>query len=331
MQTSPRVQPTPEQLAWFREQGIEFSVIDGSTEESLVAGAQGADGLVVVMENITRSVLEQLPTVRSAVRFGIGFDTIDVDAAAELGVQVSNVPDANYREVAVHALSMALTLTRRLPAWDRAVKQDGWADMSVGSGIHRPDDQVFGLIGLGRIGGRVAAAAKTIGYRVQAFDPYTTPERATELGVDLVSLDDVISTSDVLSLHVPLTPETRSMIDADALARMPRGSVLVNVSRGGLVDEQALAEALGRGHLAGAGIDVFAREPLGASPLRSIDTALLSPHAAHLSAESFDETRQKAYDEVVRVAGGGVPRSPVNSPATRSAGPRTARQPFQNS
>jgi D-3-phosphoglycerate dehydrogenase / 2-oxoglutarate reductase len=320
VQTSPLVQPTDEDLARFAAAGVELAIVDGSDEASLVAGAEGADGLVVLMEDITRPVLEQLPTVRSVVRFGIGYDTIDVPAATDLGVQVSNVPDANYREVAVHAVSMALALARRLPAWDRALKQDGWAGMGVGAGIRRPDDQTVGLIGIGRIGGRVATALRAVGYRVQAFDPYTTPEHAAELGVSLTTLDEVLTGSDILSLHVPLTDETRGIIDAAALARMREGSILVNVSRGGLVDEHALADALTSGHLAGAGIDVFEHEPVEpTNPLLRCDTALLSPHAAHLSAESFTETRTKVYEEVLRVIGGEAPRSPVNQPRLRSA------------
>ena len=272
----------------------------------------------MLAEDISRPVIERLERCRSIVRFGIGYDTIDVVAATQHGVQVSNVPDANYREVAVHAFAMALSLCRRLPMWDRAMKADGWAPMAAGGDVRRPDDQVFGLLGVGRIGGRVATMARAAGYRVQAHDPYTTPQRAADLGVELVDLDRALTGSDVLSLHVPLTDETRRLLDGPAIARMRPGSVLVNVSRGGLVDEAALADALRSGHLAGAGIDVFEHEPLEeGNPLRDCPTAILSPHAAHLSRESFAETRRKTFEESARVLRGEAPRSAVNRPVLR--------------
>jgi phosphoglycerate dehydrogenase-like enzyme len=307
-------------LAAFNGMDVEFVAIDGSSEQQLIDGTHDADALIVVMEDISATVISHLEHCRSISRLGIGYDTIDVPAATEHGVWVTNVPDANYREVAVHAMAMALALTRKLPTWDAAMKTEGWAPFTLGAGIRRPDDQLFGLIGIGRIGQRVAAMAAAAGYRVQAYDPILTEERARELGIDLVTLDQAIATSNVLSLHVPLTDSTRGMIDADAIAQMPAGSVLVNVSRGGLVDEAALATALENGHLAGAGIDVFVNEPLEAgNPLLTAPRILLSPHAAHYSAESFDETRQKVFDEAARVLLGEPPRYPVNSLADESS------------
>jgi D-3-phosphoglycerate dehydrogenase len=318
--TSTLLSVGPEDLAAFDGLDVDFEAIDGTDRATLLEGTRDADALLVVMEDIDAGVIANLEHCRSITRFGIGYDTIDVPAATAAGIWVTNVPDANYREVAVHAVAMALSLTRRLPAWDRAMRADGWADMAVGTGVRRPDDQVFGLLGLGRIGARVATMAKAIGYRVIAFDPVLDDARAEELGVESVDRDTVIETADVVSLHVPLLESTRRMIDADALARMKPGSVLVNVSRGGLVDEQALADALRSGHLAGAGIDVFEHEPTEqGNPLLGVDTAVLSPHAAHLSAESFAETRRKVFEEAARVLGGGAPRYPVNAPVVPAA------------
>lgn len=307
---------TDEDRAAFAGLEVELVAIDGSTQELLIAGAHDADALVVVTEHISRPVIEALPNCKSISRLGIGYDTIDVEAATEHGIVVTNVPDANYREVATHTIAMALALTRKLPAWDRALKTGGWATFALGRGIRRPDDQVFGLVGLGRIGGRVAAIAQEIGYSVQAYDPALTVERAEELGVRLATFDEVVATSDVLSLHVPLMPSTRGLMNAEIIARMPQGAILLNVSRGGLIDEQALADALGSGHLAGAGLDVFEHEPLEAnSPLLTQENALLSPHVAYYSVEAFNETRQKAYADAALVLAGLAPHYPVNHPS----------------
>ncbi|SDH57240.1 C-terminal binding protein [Agrococcus jejuensis] len=291
---------------------VEFVEIDGTTEEGLLAGTADADALLVLGEHITRPVIERLTRCRSIVRFGIGYDTLDVEAATEHGIWVSNVPDANYREVAVHAIALALAVQRRLPALDAGMRADGWAS-SFAPGVHRPDDQVFGLWGIGRIGRRVAAMAKAIGYRVIAHDPVLTPEVADELGVELVDRDALLARSNILSLHVPLLDSTRNMLDRDAIAALQLGSIVVNVSRGGLIDEHALAEALQSGHLFGAGIDAFLHEPTEAgNPLLACENAILTPHAAHWSEESLAETKRKVVEEAARILRGEQPRSAVN-------------------
>lgn len=299
--------------AHFAGMDVELTQIDGGDRATLLAGTRDADALLVLMEDIDAEVIANLEHCRSITRFGIGYDTIDVDAATAAGIWVTNVPDANYREVAVHAMAMILALTRRLPQWDRAMRADRWAPMSVGAGVRRPDDQTLGLVGMGRIGGRVATMARAVGYAVQVHDPYLTPERAAEAGVTLVDLDTVLATSDIVSVHVPLSHETRGIIGTAAIERMRPSAILVNVSRGGLVDEHALAAALQEGRLAGAGIDVWEHEPVEeGNPLLACDTALLSPHAAHLSQESFAETRRKVFEEAARVLSGEAPRYPVN-------------------
>jgi len=300
---------------------VEFVEIDGTTEEGLLAGTTDADALLVINEQISRPVIERLARCRSIVRFGIGFDTIDVGAATEHGIWVSNVPDANYREVAVHAIALALAVQRRLPALDAGMKSTGWSS-SFAPGVRRPDVQTFGLYGLGRIGRRVATMAQAMGYRVIAHDPVLTPEVAAELAVELVDRDALLARSNILSLHVPLTESTRNIIDRDALAAMPAGAVLVNVSRGGLIDEQALADALHSGHLFGAGIDAFAHEPTeDGNPLLACESAILTPHAAHWSEESFAETKRKVAEEAARILRGEQPRSAVNVPLERVSAP----------
>jgi len=310
--TSIRVPVSDADLAQFDGEEVEVEIIDGTDEDALLEATRDADAILVLVENITRRVIDNMLHCRSITRFGIGYDSVDVEAATERGIWVTNVPDANYREVAVHAIALALSIGRRLPALDRGIREDGWANSLV-PGVHRPDVQTFGLLGMGRIGRRVAEMAKAIGFTVIVSDPVITVEDAAAIGVDLVGKEELIARSDVLSLHVPLLPSTRGIIDAAALAAMKPGSILLNVSRGGLVDESALAEALRSGHLFGAGIDSFEQEPLEAdSPLRELDSVILTPHAAHWSEESWEETRTKAFADVARVLRGEDPRTPVN-------------------
>jgi len=291
---------------------VDFQVLDETNEAALLTGTAEANALIVVEENINRTVIEGLTRCRTIARCGIGFDTIDLDAATEHGIWVSNVPDANYREVAVHAIALALAVQRRLPALDAGMRSSGWANWFV-PGVHRPDVQTFGLYGLGRIGTRVATIAASLGYTVIAHDPALTPRDAETLGVRLVDRNDLLARSDVLSLHVPLHESTRNLIDRDALALMKPGSVIVNVSRGGLIDEDALADALRSGHLFGAGIDVFATEPVDAdNPLLACETAILTPHAAHWSEESLAELKRKVLEESARILRGEAPLSAVN-------------------
>ncbi|MCP9953587.1 C-terminal binding protein [Actinomadura madurae] len=310
--TSTLVSFDEEDLRAYDGLDIDFEVVDGTSEAALVANTADADGLIVVSEGISRKVIEGLTRCRTIVRCGIGVDTVDLDAAAEHGIWVSNVPDANYREVAVHAIALTLAVQRRLPALDAGMRASGWADWFV-PGVHRPDVQTFGLYGLGRIGRRVAEIAASLGYAVIAYDPAIEPHEGDELGVALVDRFHLLTRSDVLSLHVPLLESTRNLIDRDALALMKKGSVLVNVSRGGLIDEDALADALRSGHLFGAGIDVFATEPVSTdNPLLACETAILTPHAAHWSEESLAELKQKALEESARILRGEAPRNAVN-------------------
>lgn len=301
-------------VAPLRDAGIELEAVDGRDRRVLLEGIRDADALLVVGEQIDAEAIGELRHCRSITRFGVGVDTVDLSAAAERGIWVTNVPDANYREVAVHAITLALAVSRRLPPLDRGVRRDGWA-ASVVPGVHRPDGQTFGVVGLGRIGRRTAEMAQAIGYRVIAHDPAVPAESVVELGVEPRTLDEVIAGSDILSLHVPLLDSTRGLLDARAIATMRRGAIVINVSRGGLIDEAALAAALSEGRLFGAGLDAFENEPLEeSSPLRGLDSVILTPHAGHWSEESWSETKRKAVADVVRVLTGKRPRYPVNDP-----------------
>jgi D-3-phosphoglycerate dehydrogenase / 2-oxoglutarate reductase len=223
------------------------------------------------------------------VRYGIGYDNIDVRAAARLGVPVSIVPDASTEEVASHAFALGLALARRIPAGQTAIAQGAWAG-AVPADLPVLSDLEIGIVGMGRIGRLVAGWWHAVGARVRAYDPV-----ATFTDIDAAPLETVLRDSDLVSLHVPLTDGTRHMIDAAEIEAMRHGAVVVNVSRGGLIDESALAEALAAGRLAGAGLDVFEHEPLAADhPLRAAPNAILTPHSAWKSRASLAALQEGA-------------------------------------
>ncbi|MBO0679054.1 C-terminal binding protein [Mycolicibacterium sp. S2-37] len=310
--TNPAMTPPDAVTAPLREIADIVTVPDGSAE-ALLEAARYADALIVAVEPIRAPLIAELRRCRLIHRCGIGTDVVDIEAATRKGIQVTNVPDANFHEVAAHAMALILALTRRLVAWDANVRAGKFGDGRLGMSLHRPDVQTVGLIGLGRIGRRVAAAARAVGFSVIAYDPAISADDAAALDVTLADTDDVIASADVLSLHVPLTDATRHLLDAAALSRMKRGAFVINVSRGGLIDEAALAEAVASKKLGGAGIDTFEIEPLPAdSPLLGVDGILLSPHAAHWSRESLGETMVKSFAEVARVLRGEAPHHPVN-------------------
>jgi D-3-phosphoglycerate dehydrogenase len=302
----------------FSGMDVDFTMLDAHTPEELVRISRDADAIITLGEPFTRAVIDQLDRCRSITRFGIGVDNVDIGAATDRGIWVTNVPDANYREVAVHTIALALSLTRRVGALNRSMHETGRATLALAQGTRRPDEQTFGLVGLGRIGRRVADMAKSIGYRVIAADPFAV----NGSGVELVPFDLVVEQADILSLHVPLTDETRNFVDSAVIERMRPGSVLINVSRGGLVDETALGLALREGHLAGAGIDAYVGEPgpiPDSSPLRGLEQVLLTPHSAHYSEDSFAETKMKALADVARVLRGEQPAYPVNEIAVTTS------------
>lgn len=300
--------------ALFDGMDITFDEITSLTEAELISNCEGASALLVLREPITAKVLDALPDLRVIGRFGVGLDSIDVQAATDRGVIVTNVPDSNITEVATHAIAMAMALTRRLHRYDRSIRSGAWDFEGPGAGIRRASTQVFGVIGLGKIGQRVAASARAIGFNVWAHDPFMTDDAIAAHGVRAASFSDLISGADVISLHVPLIDSTRNIIGAAELAKFKTGANLINVSRGGLIDEDALAAAIGSGQLAGAGLDTFAVEPLPRdSPLHALDNVILSPHAAHYSAESYAETRLKAFRDVALVLSGKSPMYAVNA------------------
>ena len=277
--------------------GFRLEVAQCRTAEEVVASASasGAVGLIVQYAPITGDVLRALPSCRVVGRYGVGLDTIDLLSAAELGIRVINVPDYCTDEVADHALGLIIALSRGIVALDRGVRQGTW-DFRLAGRVRRPSSQRLGLIGLGRIGSALARRARALGYDIVGADP----KGAHDSGVRTVELDELFATSDVVSLHAPLDEKTRHLINSRTLALMRSNALLINTSRGGLVDHAALVDALRAGRIAGAGLDVLEHEPIAADdPLIALPNVLLTPHSAFYSEESLAEMKEKISERVV--------------------------------
>jgi D-3-phosphoglycerate dehydrogenase len=286
--------------------GFDLDVASCRTPEQVIQAGKGAVALMVQYAPITRQVLEALPRLRIVSRYGVGVDNIDLQAAQELGVWVSNVPDYCMPEVATHALGMALALIRHLLFYDREVRAGAWYYRSPGP-LRRPGTMTLGVLGHGRIGSTIAQLAQPCFKRVLACDPYL-PASAWPENVGPVNHQELFRQSHVVTLHVPLTEETRNMVGRRLLALMPERSYLVNTSRGGVVNLDDLLQALEGGQLAGAALDVLPQEPPPADhPVLSHPRVLLTPHSAFYSVEAEEELRRKTALNVVLWAREGRP------------------------
>jgi phosphoglycerate dehydrogenase-like enzyme len=290
--------------------GLELVEAQCRTEDDVIEAGRGVSALLTQYSRITARIFDALPELRLVGRYGVGYDIVDVEAARERGVWVANVPDYGTEEVAVHALSMVLSLLRHLPLYDRDVKAGRWHAASTGP-LYRLKNLTLGVVGVGRIGGTLARRASPWFGRTLGCDPYLE-EGAWPEGVEPASLEKVFSKSRVVSLHAPLTDETRGFIDWKLLEQMQDGSYLVNTARGGLVVMDDLLRALDQGPVAGAGLDVLPQEPPTPDhPLLSNPNVILSPHAAFYSLEAEKEVRTKATQNVVAWAREGRPLYPV--------------------
>ena len=290
------------------EIGAEIDVADG-TSAGVSRLAMDADALLTTYLPIGADLISELRRCRVIARYGIGVDNIDLRAANEAGIVVTNVPNYCVEEVAVHAFAMILSLLRRLPAADAQVKAGGWGIDRLRP-VPRLSELTFGLVGYGRIARRLAAGIDAFGGRLLVHDPFLVP--AADLP-PLVTLDELIHASDVISIHAPATSETRGLFDAGRMASMKPGALLVNTSRGPLVVLEDLAEALRSGHLGGAALDVFEREPPAPEAIRDVPNLIVSPHMAYYSEPALAESQRKAATQVVHVLSGRAPDYPVHA------------------
>jgi len=282
------------------------------TEEEVIEKCRDAAGLINQYAPLTGKVFRELASCKVIVRYGVGVDNVDLNAASEYGIQVCNVPDYGVEEVSDHALAMTLSLVRKINLLSNEVKRNNW-DFQIARPIRRLKDLTFGVVGLGRIGQATARKAVGMGWRVIGCDH---GEVNPANGVERVSFDELIAAADIISIHVPLTDETHHLFDRDVFRRMKSTAVLVNTARGPIVDEEALLEALRNGEIAGAAIDVMEHEPpMPDHPLFAFDNLIITPHAAWYSEESFRDLKRKAAEEAANVIQGGPPRYPVNTVA----------------
>ena len=281
--------------------------------EDLVASHRPA-AILTCWAPVSATAIAASPALRVVARMGVGLDNIDVAAATGGGILVTNVPDYCVEEVSDHAVALVLAWTRGIVAADRQVRAGRWDP--AGARLRRLSALTCGVIGYGRIGSRTAGKLRALGARVLAHAPH--PPAATggaeAGGVRFASLDELLAASDAVIVHAPLTPATRHLIGARELSLMPRGSLLVNVSRGGLVDTAALAAALASGQLSGAGLDVLEGEPSVPRELLAHPGVVITPHIAFSSDASVLDLRRSAAEEVVRVLSGRPPRFPCNAP-----------------
>ncbi|MFN8636791.1 MAG: C-terminal binding protein [Chloroflexota bacterium] len=282
------------------------------TEDELIAGLAGADVILTQYARLTARVIETLDRCRGIVRYGVGYDTVDLDAATRKGIYVCNVPDYGTDEVSDHAVTMLLAIARKVIPLAQGVQNGVWS-VEHAKPVYRLRGRTLGLIGLGRIGAMTAAKAQAFGIQVIACDPVHSPAYFAARNVRPVELDELLRESDYVSLHAPLSDETHHLIGERTLALMKPTAFLVNTARGGLVDAEALARALREGRLAGAAIDVTEVEPIPRdSPLLGLENCVITPHAAWYSDESSAALQRLAGEEAARLLLGEPPRCPVN-------------------
>jgi D-3-phosphoglycerate dehydrogenase len=300
--------------ATFAASGLPLETVYLGTRDvpTVVEHAADADALIVSWVVLDRAALGRLERCRLIVRFGIGVDMIDLDAATERGVMVCNTARYCLDEVSNHAVGLLLMLNRQLLPDADSVRGGGWFRKDAAP-PRRLNGQRLGLVGLGNIGRLVASKARAFGLDVVAYDPYLREQRAHVDNIPFVDLDEVMASSDYVSVHCPLNQATRHLLGRRELSLMKPSAYLINTARGPIVDQAALVDLLSRRALAGAGLDVFEQEPLAPDdPLRGLDNVILTPHSASVSVESTIDCRRAAVEHVVTALRGGVPTDVVN-------------------
>jgi len=295
----------------LREFGdVEIQV--GVSEEELKARIAGYDALIVRSgTKVTREVIEAGTRLKVIGRAGVGVDNIDVDSATERGIMVVNAPGANTISAAEHTIGMLLSLSRKIPAANQSLKSGEWSRKKY-MGVE-VNGKVLGIIGLGRVGGEVAKRAKGLGMRVVAYDPFISQDKAGELGVSLMAFSEVLSISDFITIHTPLMKDTYHLIGKDEFEKMKEGVRIINCARGGIIDENALVEAIKSGKVAGAALDVFEQEPPPMdSDLLKLDSVIVTPHLGASTEEAQRAAAIVIADEVIRALENKPVRNAVN-------------------
>jgi D-3-phosphoglycerate dehydrogenase len=289
----------------------ELRMAKSASAEDILAVAREADAVLVTYAKLPGDLLRQLTRCKVIGRFGLGVDNIDLAAAKEMGITVTYVPDYCLQEVSDHAMALLLALARKIPLSNTLVQAGRW-EMPAVVPIYRLEGRVLGLIGFGNIPRKLLPKAKAFGLRVIAHDPFVAPDVVTALGAESVGFDQLLQQSDFISVHAPLTPQTRGLLNAEAFGKMKKGVGIVNTARGPLIDEQALLQALDSGQVGAAALDVLPVEPPPKDfPLLGRDNVILSPHTGFYSVDALNELQTKCAGDVARVLLGEKPVYPV--------------------
>jgi D-3-phosphoglycerate dehydrogenase / 2-oxoglutarate reductase len=299
--------------------GGELIQAKAGTPEAIIEVARDADAILTTYAKVTTEVVEALTKCKIIARFGIGVDNVDIETATRKGIVVTKVPDYCIDEVSDHAMALLLAVVRKIPYSNKLVQAGEWRMPAVVP-IARLRGRTLGLVGFGRIPQLVAPKAQSFGMNVITYDPYVPKEVLAKANVKHAEFEELLKTSDYVSLHCPLMPETKHLMNAKTFAMMKPGSYIVNTGRGPLIDEAALGAALDKGQLAGAALDVVEKEPPTDSPILGRDNVIITPHTAFYSEEALLELQVKAAQEVVRVLSGQAPKNPVNPEALKAAG-----------
>jgi D-3-phosphoglycerate dehydrogenase / 2-oxoglutarate reductase len=295
----------------IEEKGLRVVVEQCKTEEDLIAKCKEADGLINQYAPITDRVLSELPKCQVVVRYGVGVDNVDLEAASKHGVKICNVPDYGVEEVSDHALGLIFSTVRKINLLSNDVKQAQNWNFEIAQPIRRLRDLTLGVVGLGRIGEATARKAVGMGWNVIASDQYKTATGVES--VNIVPFDELIETADIISIHTPFTTETHHLFNKDVFKKMKNTAFVINTARGPIVNEADLAEALRLGEIAGAGIDVLEQEPpVKDHELFSLENIVLTPHAAWYSIEAAQDLKSKAAEEAANVVLGKEPKNLVN-------------------
>ena len=293
--------------------GAEIIVAPNGDEDTLVELAKDVDGILTCFAKVTERVVRAAEKCVVIGRYGVGVDNIDVDTATELGIAVTYVPDYCIPEVSDHVMAMLLAWNRRIVFFDRATKTKGWGTAGLGMRIMRLEGKKLGIVGFGRIGRAVADRARAFGLQVLVADPFITAEAAQDAGAVKMELPELLAESDFVTLHSPLIPQTQGLMGKDEFAAMRPDTFLINAARGGLIDEDAMYDALTSGQIAGAGLDVLVDlDPPLDHRISQLPNVIVTPHTAFFSQEAVLELEERAAGEVVSVFQGKMPDNLVN-------------------
>jgi len=313
---------SPAAVAIFKDRGIETDTKTGLTKDELIAVIGDYDGIAIRSgAKLDKDVIAAAGKLQVIARAGIGVDNVDIPAATAKGIIVMNTPFGNSITTAEHAIAMMFALARQLPAADVSTQAGKWEkNRFMGVELYA---KTLGLIGAGNIGGIVADRALGLKMKVVAYDPFLSPERAVEMGVEKVELDELLARADFITLHTPLTDKTRNILSAEALAKTKKGVLIVNCARGGLVDEVALRKLLDEGHVGGAGFDVFTTEPAKENPLFGSDKVVATPHLGASTNEAQENVALQVAEQISDYLLTGAVTNALNSPSvTAEEAPR---------